>query len=260
MNQDFSSVTEIAGHKVSKGQLKRVAQRYFWAGEFCRGKDVLEVACGAGQGLGYLLSLSKSLEAGDITPSLVKHASLYYGNRITISEMDAEELPFDPESLDVVILFEALYYLPAAEKFINECRRVLRLGGLILLATANRDLFDFNPSPFSTRYYNPPELQQLLIGYGFGTRFYGGEAVDLDNLQGKVIRWIKNIAVTLKLIPGSMKGKQWLKRLVFGKLVPMPQEIEEGSLDYQAPIPIEGHCPDLIHQVLYCKATKKVKI
>jgi len=39
----------------------------------------------------------------------------------------------------VIILFEAIYYIPDAEKFVEECARVLRLGGKVLIATANKD-------------------------------------------------------------------------------------------------------------------------
>ena len=257
MIQDFSSVTEIAGHMVSKMQIDRIAQRYYWAGEYCKDRDVLEVACGVGQGLGYLASLSQSVQAGDITPSLVKQAREYYGDRIRIIELDAADLPYESNSLDVVILFEAIYYLPSVEKFIEECRRVLRAEGILLLATANCDLFDFNPSPYSIRYYNPPELTEMLAKYNFESKFYGGWAVESENMKGKIIRVIKKIAVIFNLIPKSMKGKRWLKRLVFGKLVTMPNEIKATEMNYKQPVPIDGTRPDIIHQVLYCEATIK---
>lgn len=254
MSQDFRSVTELAGESVSVVQIDRLAQRYYWAGEFCRGKDVLEVACGAGQGLGYLASLSRSMRAGDITPSLVDQARSHYGSRIEITEMDAERLPFEPESLDVVILFEAIYYLPSAERFVEECRRVLRPGGLLLLATANCNLFDFNPSPFSVRYYGVPELGAMLSSHGFDPMFFGGSSVNSAGMKSRALRLAKKMAVTFNLIPGSMSGKRWLKRLVFGKLVPMPNELQAGDVQYTPPNAIDGNQPDTIHQVLYCVA------
>jgi len=132
MTTDYSTVTELPGEDVTQEQIERMARRYSWAGEYCCDKDVLEVACGAGQGLGYLELVAKSLKAGDITPSLVIRAQAHYGGRIRIEEMDAQQLPFPDGSLDVVILFEAIYYLPLAEQFVSECRRVLRRGGVRL--------------------------------------------------------------------------------------------------------------------------------
>lgn len=253
MSNDFSSVTEISGEQVSNAQIRRHAQRYYWAAEHCRGKDVLEIACGAGQGLGELLAVARSVRAGDITPALVERVSSHYGSRLPVSVMDAERLPFDAKSLDVVILFEAIYYLPSADRFIAECRRVLRDGGLILFATANCDLFDFNPSPYSVQYYGVANLGSLLSNHGFVPRFFGGSPVVEQGLANRAFRLAKKVAVTFNLIPGSMRGKRWLKRLVFGKLVPMPSEIPSG-LPYQSPVPIDGTKPDSVHQVIYCEA------
>ena len=41
---DFTTVTEVAGEEVSGEQIERLAHRYYWAGEFCRGRDVLLVS------------------------------------------------------------------------------------------------------------------------------------------------------------------------------------------------------------------------
>ena len=46
MEVDYSTVTEIAGEDISQEQLERLYHRYYWAGNYCEGKDVVEVACG----------------------------------------------------------------------------------------------------------------------------------------------------------------------------------------------------------------------
>lgn len=254
MTSDFSSVTELPDELVSSAQLRRLVQRYYWAGELCRGKDVLEVACGVGQGLGYLASVCRSVHGGDITPTLVQQAVAWYQDRFPISVMDAERLPFASNSLDAVILFEAIYYLASADRFAAECRRVLRPGGTVLLATANRDLFDFNPSPFSVRYYGIPEMRDLFAIHGFESRFYGGSPVSSERVKDRLLRLAKKAAVSASLIPSSMRGKRWLKRLVFGKLIPMPRELTTG-LSYEPPIPLRPDLRNTVYQVLYCAAT-----
>lgn len=47
--------------------------------------------------------------------------------------MDAQELPFQDATFDVVLLLEAIYYLPHAEKFMAEARRVLRPDGILFI-------------------------------------------------------------------------------------------------------------------------------
>lgn len=254
MPTNFLAVTEVGGEQVSQAQLSRFYQRYIWAGSFCTDKDVLEAACGTGPGLGYLASVSKSLTAGDYSSEVLAVSRAHYGNRIALHEFDAQATPFADASFDVIILFEAIYYLPDAERFIAECRRLLRSGGVLLLATANRNLFDFNPSPFSVRYYNPPELSALLAKHGFNTDFFGGSPVDTSSLKSRVLRLAKKIAVSFNLIPGSMRSKRLLKRLVFGRLVSMPRELRVGDARYEVPVPIDGRWPDTVHQVLYCVA------
>lgn len=51
ITDDYSTVTELPGGNATKEQLARMFHRYCFAANFCRGKDVLEVACGAGQGV-----------------------------------------------------------------------------------------------------------------------------------------------------------------------------------------------------------------
>lgn len=252
---DFTTVTELPGTEVTDEQVERLAHRYYWAGEYCRGRDVLEVGCGAGQGLGYLASVSRSLRAGDISPALVERARIHYRNRIEILELDAQALPFPECSLDVVMLFEAIYYLSSAERFVNECRRVLRPGGRVLIVTANKDLYDFNPSPFSHRYYGIRELDELFTDAGFECAFFGVTPVASVSIWQRILRPVKLLAVKLDLIPKSMEGKRFLKRLVFGKLHPMPPEIDPGIVSYFPPEPLPARLPDHRFKVIYMEAT-----
>ncbi|HEY3277554.1 MAG TPA: class I SAM-dependent methyltransferase, partial [Syntrophorhabdaceae bacterium] len=108
---DYTLVSEITGYNVAREQVQRMYTRYRFAGEFCKDKEVLEIACGSGQGLGYLAKVSKRVVGGDFDDKMVELAGLYYGTRLEVRKMDAHQLPFDDRSLDVVILYEAIYYL-----------------------------------------------------------------------------------------------------------------------------------------------------
>lgn len=253
---DFLSVTERGGEAVSQAQLERFYQRYIWAGQIGAGRDVLEMACGTGPGLGHLKAVARRFAAGDIAPSVLELARRHYGERIELYQFDATKAPFADQSFDVIVMFEAIYYMPDVDALVREVKRLLRPGGNFLLATANKDLFDFNPSPFSHRYFNPPELLALLRAQGFDANFFAGSPVPADGLRRKLTRTLKKIAVNFNLIPGSMNGKRLLKRLVFGKLVQMPVELKVEGAAYEAPVPIAADQPDTHHQVLYCAATR----
>lgn len=252
---DYVDVSELAGDRVSEEQVDRLCHRYYWAAEFCVGKDVLEVACGSGAGLGYLSRIAGSLHAGDISGPILERARAHYGGRLQLHQFDAQALPFESGSFDVIILFEALYFITAPERFAAECRRVLRPGGMVLIATANPDLYDFNPCAHSRRYYGVVGLRNLFEARAFDLRCYGYLRTDRMALRETVLRPLKKLAVSLNLIPQTMVGKEVLKRLVFGRLVRMPAEIAPGLARYVAPDPLPIDRPDRRHKVIYCVAT-----
>jgi len=254
---EFAEVTELAGSGISAEQLTRLAHRYGWAASQCSQKDVAEVACGSDPGLGLLLTVSKSVEAGDYSESVLRIAREHYGKRLPLARLDAQQLPYADASKDVVILFEAIYYIPDAARFVSECRRVLRPGGTVLIATANKDLYDFNPSPLSTRYFGAHELAQLFADGGFDSALFGYMPVGDVSLRQRVLRPIKRIVVSLGLMPKSLSGKRFLKRFVFGRLVQMPAELPASALNFDPPAAIAGDQPDRVHKVIYCCATRR---
>ena len=254
MPVDYSTVTEVPGDKATQEQLVRVFHRYRFAVDYCEDKDVLEVACGAGQALGYLARKARRVVGGDCTEKLVASAKQYYKDRVELYLLDAHQLPFRDSSFDVVILFEAIYYLGQPEKFLIETHRVLRKDGVLLIATVNRDWPEFNPSPFSTRYLSVPELQQLLVSNGYSARFYGGFPAIPRTRKEKITAVIRKIAVKSHLIPKTMRGKELLKKVFYGKLVPLKAEIEEDMCEYAPPEPLSSDTGSSGHKVIYSVA------
>lgn len=170
---DYGSVTEQPGIKVTVEARAMLHTRYAYAARFCDGKDVLEVGCGAGMGAGLLAKGARLMVGGDFSDSLLRQAHRHYRDRIPFVRLDAHCLPFGDASLDVVILFEAIYYLRSPTHFLRECFRVLRSGGTLLLCSVNKEWPGFNPSPFSRNYVSAKELRQLLIDNHFEAESYG---------------------------------------------------------------------------------------
>jgi SAM-dependent methyltransferase len=252
---DYSTVTERAGDEITQEQLERLCHRYYWAGTYCDGRDVIEAACGTGPGLGYLSELARSIRAGDYTNNILEIAQRHYGNRIDLRWFDAQDMPFENRSADVIVLFEAIYYLPSVERFISECRRVLRPGGQVLIVTANKDLPDFNPSPYTHTYLGVVEFNQLFSERGFAAECFGYLSIRDVSLRQRLLRPVKRLAVDLDLIPKTMEGKKLLKRIVFGNLTTMPAEIEKGTIAYTPPTPLPLTEPNREYKVIYCAAT-----
>ena len=192
MSLDYLAMTELQGSYVSQVQIDRIYYRYCWAGKYCHNKDFLEVVCRTRQGLGFLSKIAKCLNAGDYSEKILEIAREHYGNRITLKQFDAQNMPYKDNSIYVIVLFEAIYYLLSAERFVNEYRRVLKDGGKILIVTANMDLYDFNPSPYCYKYYGIVELKELFTKQKFVVEFYGNTPVNKLSLRQKFFRPVKN--------------------------------------------------------------------
>lgn len=256
---DFSTVTEITGNKVTKEQLNRMYTRYRFAAEFCDGRDVLEVACGTGQGLGLLAKRARRVFGGDVDEKILKTAKDHYENRgsITLKVLDAHKLDFENNSFDVVILYEAIYYLDQPNKFIKEAMRILRNDGVLLICLANKELPDFNPSPYSREYFSAKEIFELLQKNGFKSiSLFGDCPVSAGSAAGGIISLIKRTAVRFNLIPKTMEGKELLKRIFFGKLQPLPQELNEGMSSYTRPVAITPQPDNKYYKVIFAVARK----
>jgi hypothetical protein len=55
-------------------------------------------------------------------------------------------------------------------------------------------------------------------------------------------------------MPKTMKGKAFFKRIFFGKLVPLPPEVEEGMAEYVPPVPLSSDVSNSQYKVLYAIA------
>ena len=256
MGRSFETVTEVPGHKASKEQLAMLYTRYAYAASLCSGKDVLEVACGSGPGLGYLSRKARTVVGGDLTWSLLRVAHSHYGSRIQLVQLDAEALPFPEACFDVVLMYEAIYYLPKPERFLKECRRILRNRGKVILCSVNKEWSDFNPSPFFTRYFSAKELTTLFTHSRYTVEVKAGFHVAEQTLFVRLMSALKRIAVGLRLIPKTMRGKEILKRIVFGRLVPLPSEVHEGMAAYCPLVTVEDSTPISRFKVLYATGTK----
>jgi ubiquinone/menaquinone biosynthesis C-methylase UbiE len=161
---DYSKITEAPGLQATAEQLGRIYHRYHFAKEYCKGKDVVEVACGSGLGLGYLSKFAKSVIGGDIDDRnlLVAREKFSDNSSVRIVKMDAQNIELPDNCCDVVLLYEAIYYLGESEKFIEESFRILRSGGVIIICSVNREWKDFHPSPFTHHYFSINELSGLV--------------------------------------------------------------------------------------------------
>jgi SAM-dependent methyltransferase len=102
------------------------------------GQNVLDVACGTGVVAITAARLHTRVSGVDLTPELLERArenARIANAEISFREGDAEALPFDDGSFDVVISQFGHMFAPRPNVAIAEMLRVLRPGGMIAFAT-----------------------------------------------------------------------------------------------------------------------------
>ncbi len=203
-------------------------QRYGFLQTLCGGKDVLEVACGPGFGLGALAKVAKSVVGVDCDPEMVRVAQEHHGGWARVLQADAQALPFADGSLDVVAILEAIYYLPDVALFVREARRVLRPQGKLVIVSANCEWELFNAGAYAVNYLSAGELAALLRAEGFEPNVMKAYADELNGARERAHGFLRKAAVSMHLIPAGAKGKERIKRFLYGKLEPIPADVDPG--------------------------------
>jgi SAM-dependent methyltransferase len=143
--------------------------RYLYAREFCRQKNVLDVASGEGYGSALLAQVAASVTGVEIARDAVDHARASYQTaNLRFVAGDARRLPLDAASVDVVVSFETIEHFAEHDAFLQEVRRVLRPTGLLILSTPDRDIYspaDTPPNPYHASELSHEEFIALLSRY-----------------------------------------------------------------------------------------------
>jgi SAM-dependent methyltransferase len=143
--------------------------RYLLAREWCRDKDVLDVASGEGYGTALLAQVARRAVGVEIAADTVDHASnAYKANNLSFVVGDARSLPIPDATFDVVTSFETIEHFAEQRRFLSEIRRVLRPGGLLIVSTPDRDHYspaESAANPFHVRELTQAEFETLLRSY-----------------------------------------------------------------------------------------------
>jgi ubiquinone/menaquinone biosynthesis C-methylase UbiE len=108
-----------------------------------QGKRILEIACGRGGFSRLLGSREASVCGADFSASavaiakerLLGHPAL--AGRVTYVQADAQNMPFEENSFDIVISCETIEHVPDPRAAVREMYRVCKPGGTLYLTTPN---------------------------------------------------------------------------------------------------------------------------
>lgn len=136
--------------------------RYRWAEALARDRDVLDVACGVGYGTSILVRAGARRVLGvDFSDEAVEQARNRVGDPADFLVGDLLNLPCKDDSFDLITCFETIEHVADPGRGLDELRRVLRPGGVLLLSSPNRDVY-IPGNPFHLHEYTPDELEDAL--------------------------------------------------------------------------------------------------
>lgn len=139
---------------------------------------ILDIACGSGYGLNILIDPKRKLVGADISISALRYAKKKYGeNKTLLVRVNAEKLPFNRDSFDAVVSFETIEHLKYPELFLQEIKRVLKSGGMLIISTPVRrgNLIDY----YHYFEYDIPGFKQVLKKYFKIKEIYGQRFISI---------------------------------------------------------------------------------
>jgi ubiquinone/menaquinone biosynthesis C-methylase UbiE len=137
--------------------------RYRFAANRVKGKDVLDCACGTGYGVRLLHEEGEAANVigVDIDEKTIEYAGKKHqvGNTHFVCAI-ANQLPIADDSVDVITSFETIEHVPDDAALIKEFYRVLRASGVLIISTPNQ--WPLATAPFHVREYSRTSLIELL--------------------------------------------------------------------------------------------------
>jgi O-antigen biosynthesis protein len=149
---------EFSGEQfIPKKSSKRLEEehraRYDFILQDCRGKKVLDIACGSGFGSNMLAQQAESVIGADISRDAIAYAKKSYArDNLTFIEESCAKAVFEQGKFDVIASFETIEHLDADErkKFLELCAKHLKSEGHMFISTPNKKI----TSPYTDKPLN----------------------------------------------------------------------------------------------------------
>jgi len=146
--------------------------RYLVVRGLCRGRRVLDIACGEGYGSFLMTDVwgASSVAGVDISHEAIDNARRLFGSpRIEYFQQAAEQVDqlFEPASFDLVVSLETIEHLADPRPVLEKIRRLLKPDGIIVISCPNDNWYyrgENDKNPFHQRKYTFQEFVDLTEG------------------------------------------------------------------------------------------------
>ena len=138
---------------------------------------ILDIGCGGGANIRRMLALEPTVTCTGIDNSqlslkktLDENYPAYVDKHFVTIGGNAMQMPFPKEIFDVATAFETIYYWPSLDNGITEAMRVLKPGGIIVIANEMDGLSPHDENLAHAvggmRIYTPEEIKESMTEAG----------------------------------------------------------------------------------------------
>jgi SAM-dependent methyltransferase len=184
------------------------------------GKRVLEIGTGTGTDARNIISLGGiytglNVDAG--SSEMTRTALEVFGKSGEVWHASALKIPCADETFDIVYSFGVLHHIPAVENAVEEIRRVLKPGGLVVVMLYNRDSINYRL-----------EIRHLRK-WGLALLGAPGLVSVLARLGLPRVKLNRHLELRSEL--GTMSDEEWLSRNTDGPDNPYSRVYDESDAE-----------------------------
>ena len=218
---------------------------YDYVKDLVGGREVLDFGCGSGYGTARIANLCKRIVGIDISTDAVEYArGKFRADNLqftAIAPVEQQPLPFADQSFDVVLSFQVIEHVPDVGRYLAEIGRVLRPGGIFVVATPDRSsrLLPMQKpwNMFHLHEYSEAELKAALSA-SFArvtVKRMGGrpDVIAIETDRTRRLRWVL-LPLTLPFVPEAIRVaglrlvRHWSDRLKSLRARPAQHERAAG--------------------------------
>lgn len=149
--------------------------RYALVRDIVKGKVVLDIASGEGYGSNLLAKNAREVFGVDICAETINNAkSTYRADNLKFVQGDAANVPFQPNTFDVIICFETIEHVINQDAVMRELKRVLKNDGVLVISTPEKKKYSDDKNfknPFHTKEFYEHEFKAFLTRYFRNTNY-----------------------------------------------------------------------------------------
>ncbi len=171
----YRPTERILPEKTSGGSFATHLKRYDFARQFCKGKVILDSACGVGYGTYCLAEVAREVVGIDISYEAIAYAKKnYQKENVIFGVMDVHRLEFPSEKFDIVCSFETIEHIANPREFLVQVKRVLKKDGIFIVSTPNAKKTNYKPkNPYHLIEYSRKDFESLLKDFFDNVEIYG---------------------------------------------------------------------------------------